>query len=358
MEIALLLFLAPLWLMLAGEVLQSSGFYRWFYKPELATLGSFATPLAAHDSLSAVTLLAAGQEEWTKERLATVTSPRLLQIRMALWSGALTFFLELGSALFLLYWLSGARPRDLGLTVRRLRTNLLAGLVGTLVLTPGVLGLNLLVNQLYQLAGAGVQEHPFAQLGQSHLRLVEWALLVVAATIFAPVWEELLFRGILQPWFATRQRVDLSAWLDESLVRRILQWFFATPCWGSHLALLAAFGLALLSHIDLLVKADGLRALLLASVPALCVLALLPVYAWICRRSKSPVGPALFATAVLFGWVHSRVWPSPIALTFLALGLGWLAYRTQSLVGPMVVHALFNGTACVLLVVQQVWPGK
>jgi membrane protease YdiL (CAAX protease family) len=27
--------------------------------------------------------------------------------------------------------------------------------------------------------------------------------------------------------------------------------------------------------------------------------------------------------------------------------LGWLAYRTRSIVGPIVLHALFNSIACV-----------
>jgi membrane protease YdiL (CAAX protease family) len=31
------------------------------------------------------------------------------------------------------------------------------------------------------------------------------------------------------------------------------------------------------------------------------------------------------------------------------LGLGYLAYRTQSLVAPVVVHALLNGLSCVEL---------
>jgi len=32
----------------------------------------------------------------------------------------------------------------------------------------------------------------------------------------------------------------------------------------------------------------------------------------------------------------------------LALGLGYLAYRTKSLVAPITVHALFNGVAVVM----------
>ena len=52
------------------------------------------------------------------------------------------------------------------------------------------------------------------------------------------------------------------------------------------------------------------------------------------------------ATALLFACVHGA-WPSPVPLFFLALGLGLLAEKTDSLVGPMTAHCLFNGVACV-----------
>jgi membrane protease YdiL (CAAX protease family) len=61
---------------------------------------------------------------------------------------------------------------------------------------------------------------------------------------------------------------------------------------------------------------------------------------------------AWYGTAVLFAASHSSVWPSPIPLTVLALVLGWLAYRTQSLIGTMVFHSLFNGITCLILLVQ------
>jgi membrane protease YdiL (CAAX protease family) len=73
------------------------------------------------------------------------------------------------------------------------------------------------------------------------------------------------------------------------------------------------------------------------------------VYLLVVYRSRTPVGPALFGTSALFGAIHSNVWPSPVALFVLALGLGWLAWRTRSLAGPMLLHGLFNGIACVAL---------
>jgi membrane protease YdiL (CAAX protease family) len=64
----------------------------------------------------------------------------------------------------------------------------------------------------------------------------------------------------------------------------------------------------------------------------------------------------VFASAVLFAWVHASVWPTPIPLLVLALGLGWLARSTGNLAGPILVHALFNTVACILLF-REVFPG-
>jgi membrane protease YdiL (CAAX protease family) len=62
---------------------------------------------------------------------------------------------------------------------------------------------------------------------------------------------------------------------------------------------------------------------------------------------------AIYATALLFGAFHAAVWPSPIALFVLGLGLGWLAWRTQSLTGPIFVHALFNAVASAVLLLSK-----
>jgi membrane protease YdiL (CAAX protease family) len=88
--------------------------------------------------------------------------------------------------------------------------------------------------------------------------------------------------------------------------------------------------------------------------PGLFVLLMFPGYLvlpWLARWGLQDVNVAraIYATALLFGIMHSPVWPSPIPLFVLGLGLGWLAYRTQNLVAPIVLHGLFNGVGCVQL---------
>jgi hypothetical protein len=63
-----------------------------------------------------------------------------------------------------------------------------------------------------------------------------------------------------------------------------------------------------------------------------------------------PHGPHRgYNTSLLFACIHTSVWPTPVPLFVLALGLGVLAQRTRSLVGPIVLHGLFNGISCVQL---------
>jgi membrane protease YdiL (CAAX protease family) len=69
-------------------------------------------------------------------------------------------------------------------------------------------------------------------------------------------------------------------------------------------------------------------------------------------RLRAQSAGAIYGTALLFASAHSFAWPTPVSLFVLALALGYLAYRTQSLVGPMLLHALFNGVSVVILLVQ------
>ena len=53
--------------------------------------------------------------------------------------------------------------------------------------------------------------------------------------------------------------------------------------------------------------------------------------------------------AALFAAVHSGVWPTPVPLFFLGMGLGYLVARSGSIVPAVVVHGLFNFVSAVLV---------
>jgi membrane protease YdiL (CAAX protease family) len=247
---------------------------------------------------------------------------QITQTRLMLWAFCAALPVQVACTLALLRSFSGTKPADIGLTGRRLGVNLLAGVIAALVLVPGVYGIQALVVLLVRMLGGAGQEHPFAKLGETSLYPTEWVLLVLAATVVAPVWEELLFRGVIQPWVISRR-------------------------FGGVAAFGAALAVTLSARMEYLTGAADRLALLVQLLPILILLALLPVYGLLAERSRQAGG--LFASAVLFAWIHASVWPSPIPLLWLGLGLGWLAMRTRSLVGPIVLHALFNGVACLVL---------
>jgi membrane protease YdiL (CAAX protease family) len=280
---------------LTAQLLDQAGFFQWMY-------GSAFPPLSPWKELDA-----------------------LARARISLWTACLAFPVQATALVTVFHLASGTRPYQLGLTWHRGWRNVGLGLAGGLALTPPVYGLFLAATTLHvRWTGVPAEDHPLVPVGIGGGAL-EWSALVLATVVAAPVVEELLFRGVLQPWLAQR-------------------------FWSGHLAMALALLVALEQRWgDLGQAGQDPRALLLALVPALFVLAMVPGYLLVWWASRTPFGPAWYGTALLFGAVHSFAWPSPVALFGLALGLGWLSWRTRSLVGPMVTHAVFNAVGIALL---------
>src|SRR5262249_55241457 len=136
----------------------------------------------------------------------------------------------------------------------------------------------------------------------------ELVLIVVAAVVVAPVLEELLFRGVTQRWAARRPWGGLATMAGALLVSL----FFSLERMGR--ALKPSAGPL---EVPALLQAFATFA------PSLFVLAMFPGFLWVCRKARTPFGPALYGTSLFFATMHSSVWPSPVALFVLALGLGW-----------------------------------
>jgi membrane protease YdiL (CAAX protease family) len=250
-----------------------------------------------------------------------------MPLRLELWARTFALPLQILTVLLLFSAFSRTRPDQLGLTMRRFGRNALAGLIGWMILTPPVFAIFQLVRYLSSQSGKPtVEHHALEKIAHQQLFPVEWLMLFFTAMVAAPMLEELTFRGVLQPWLAARR-------------------------WGGHVAMLGSLVLAMLFRWQHWRDAwpEGISALATATAPALFVLALVPIYLLVCWRSRTPLGPALFGTSLLFACIHSSVWPTPVPLFVLSLGLGILAYRSGSLVGPIVLHGLFNGVSCVQL---------
>jgi membrane protease YdiL (CAAX protease family) len=304
-----------IWPLLMYQFLRFSGVYSWFYGPEFLEHLDLVQTNVVPDWLGWV-----GGEDLPEQLRQWQNRARVVtETRLRLWAFCAALPFQVASTLALLRAFSGTRPADVGLTRRRFGVNVLAGVIAALVVVPGVYGIQALVILLFKWLGGADEPHPFTKLGETSLYSTEWVLLILSATVVAAVWEELLFRGIIQPWVSDRPH-------------------------GGIIAFAAALAITLSSRWDHIKEAAGLSEQLLQLLPVLILVALVPVY-WLLAERSRPAG-GLFAASVLFAWIHSSVWPSPIPLLWLALALGWLAQRTRSLVGPVVLHALFNGVAC------------
>jgi membrane protease YdiL (CAAX protease family) len=297
LEVCLVFFFALVLLpALLDQFLKSSGFFHAVYGPD-----SDPTPAAAD--------------------------------RRILWVTAFGFPFQIAGIVLILGQLSGTRFYQLGLVRRDAARSVVLGWLAWFVLTPPVLILNVLVSWGYWIwKGAPPEEHPLARLAHEQLYGIEWVLIGLAGVILAPVLEELLFRRVLQGWAAGRPwggPLTLLAALAFTVGKSLLD---ITEAWEKHTLSLRASLHTLEPVAFVLIVAAG------------CFLIDRMFRHWLRRPYTAP---AIYVTALLFAVFHT--WPTPIPLFLLGLALGYLAYRTQNLIASIVLHALFNGVACLVI---------
>ena len=182
------------------------------------------------------------------------------------------------------------------------------------VLTPLVLAVHAGVNWAFAELHWAPQAHPLSRLaGKPPL---DRALFVFKACVSAPVVEEVVFRGLLLPWLLVSSARTLP-------VLALCVVYAAWTPFVTHGVAGLTRGPALFAGVLLVV------GLLFAA-------------------GKGRWG-GVFTAAALFAVVHSSVWPTPIPLFVLGVGLGWLAVRTRGLLVPILVHALFNGVSALFV---------
>lgn len=189
--------------------------------------------------------------------------------------------------------------------VRELRNVPRSVAFGTLVfLTFGVaaFAVNAGVDWASRQMGFTPDEHQLSKLGRDGDGF-GGVFFVLSACVVAPVIEEFVFRGLLVSWAAGRK---YRPWVLVA-ISAVVAYVFS----GQKLPPLAL--VAILAAAQPLVRWPGKRT-----------------------------GQAIWSSSVLFAAVHSAVWPSPIPLFVLALGLGYLTGRTRSWLPAAVAHGLFN----------------
>lgn len=215
--------------------------------------------------------------------------------------------------------LSADQPLPIGAAFARSMT--LAVLAWAL-LTPLVLVIHGFVNWLFTQFDLTPEQHPLTHLGGEGWEQVS---LLLQACLVAPVIEELMFRGILLPWMVgARERNTGGLQL-------------------THGGVPAARPLVVMAIAVLYSGASGKIGPVIFSGVLTLGLALL----WGSLRHGRRHFRAVYVSAAFFGLVHSAVWPTPIPLFVLGLGLGWLAVRTRGILVPVIVHGLFNAVSAV-----------
>jgi membrane protease YdiL (CAAX protease family) len=157
-------------------------------------------------------------------------------------------------------------------------------------------------------------------------------LAILMAVIIAPVFEEFMFRGIIQSWLVclgTPRRRQRTPVLEESAVVPLTDDIAPASRWELEPGQLTANPYA---------------------PPAATTMHSQPVSTSI--KSSSPQRSGLVAiivTSLVFAGMHGPQWPAPIALFVLSVAIGYVYYRTGSLLAAICMHATFNGFSTLLL---------
>ena len=210
----------------------------------------------------------------------------------------------------LLYFTSRARLADLGLGGRRWWRQAAQGLLGMLIATPAV--------WLIQLAAITVWEprgHPLEKMLREQFTIDVAYLAVISGVILAPIAEEILFRGILQPWLikVLTRRAPQPDQIDSDV----------EPSTGTQLSSNEPT-----AFWD---EDEPTKPPKRPSIPAATA------------DDTRAAARSIVLTSLIFAALHAPQWPAPIPIFVLSLVLGTVYVRTGSLIAPIVMHAAFNG---------------
>ncbi len=240
--------------------------------------------------------------------------------------------------------MSGARLRDLGLVTTDLGKQAARGLVAYPLLAPLVFGAMGLASS----SGAGRATRSSkrsARTGRQGWRLI----LILAGVVLAPAAEELIFRGVLLGWLTGLAIGSKPAYGHTSMSYSEVDEYLPADA-GPHL--LETVEIESPEESSSLPTLDTAEQTVFnpyaapsASI-ATATIEPAPI------DSRSPVFSLLVgnvAVSLVFAALHGAVWPTPIPIFFLSLGLGFLYQRTGSLFAPIALHMTFNGVSTAMM---------
>jgi membrane protease YdiL (CAAX protease family) len=257
------------------------------------------------------------------------------------------------------------RPRLYGLHRARGIANVAVGLLGFVVVTPVVLAVFFLIEY------TTVREtHPLLSLLTAHDCPLLRGLLVFKACLAAPILEETFFRGILLGWLRRGFLIGQLVFLAAGLILAIFQSQrepgnedgpFTLLGFLVAVTLVAVYGIwivVLISrHLQTVEEVSWFRVRWGDFLEADRNFTPPPPDEIVARSAlfgqrfktweQATLRSAIYGSAMLFGLMHGQ--REMVPMVILGLFQGWLAMRTNSLVGPIVLHVAFNVVAVVVL---------
>jgi membrane protease YdiL (CAAX protease family) len=265
---------------------------------------------------------------------------KVLRVRMNLWTSGLTLpFLALLFPLIISNY-TGLNKSDLGWKNTGLIPSIKQGFTWLIILVPIVYILQFFMVKIQLLLpGEHVTDHPLTQLADQKLLALEWIMLFCSAVIGAPLLEEQIFRGLIQPWIMAKKSgvlITISCAIFLSVLQFKSDWFKAfSLAWG-----------------DRSIENDSQLQIHITKALGPLLFSLLISIIIIIINKKNRLNAAIGATALLFGMIHAFAWPSPVGLTLLGIGLGMAYAKTGNIITPIFIHMGFNCLAFGLLLLQ------
>jgi membrane protease YdiL (CAAX protease family) len=228
---------------------------------------------------------------------------------------------------FILRMTSRSPLQDLGLCFRGWWRQAAVGVIAFLAIQPVIFVIQLAMTSVWK-----NNAHPLYKMILDEFSPGVPQLAILMAVVIAPIFEEFMFRGIIQSWLVsvgTRRRREPTPVLVECAVIPLTEDVDPASPWE-------------LDPAPLTTK-SGATAEATTLPPQ-------PITTPIESSSRQRSGLAgIIATSLVFAGMHGPQWPAPIALFVLSVVIGYVYHRTGSLIVAICMHATFNGFSTLLL---------
>jgi membrane protease YdiL (CAAX protease family) len=221
--------------------------------------------------------------------------------------------------------------RDLGLSFKRWWVQVAVGVVALLAVAPIVYGVQFAMQMIWK-----GEAHPLQKMVLDEFSPGVAQLAVLTAVVVAPLFEEVMFRGILQNWLVSlgsRKRPQRMPVLADSVAVDSIAGLMPTPQ---------------LTFEASQVEEDGVELRNPFEPPKAALEPPKAIPPGTFERPRAGL-TGIVLTSLIFAGVHGPQWPAPFAIFVLSIAIGFVYQRTGSLIAAICMHATFNGLATILL---------